>query len=242
MKFKTIGNSDGHRILLIHPMFVTLEFFSHLIECLKEDYFIITPILDGHNKDEDSTFLSVEDEANKILAYLQDNDIKELDFILGTSLGAIIAFEIYKRNEISINKVYLDGGPFFKFGPLLQKIAAKKFYSICSKVRENPQNAIEKLGNLFPDIANQMVEVCGRITKESVRNLPHACYSFNLPDLNATAQKAITFLYGTKEPARLCIFRLRKYKYSRIIKKRGFRHCGYLLSCPEEYAEMLKAN
>lgn len=240
MKFKTIGNSDGHRILLIHPMFITSEFFSHLIEYLKNDYFIIMPTLDGHHEDEVSTFLSVEDEADKILAYLQDNDIKELDFILGTSLGAIIAFEVYKRNEICINKLYLDGGPFFKFGSLLQKIAAKKFYNICSKIRKNPQNVIKKLSDLLPDIANQMIEVCGRITKESVKNLPHACYSFNLPYLDAAAQKAIIFLYGTKEPARLCIFRLKKYKYSRIIKKRGFNHCGYLLSCPEEYAEMLK--
>lgn len=242
MKFKTVGNPDGHRILLIHPMFITAKFFSHLIEYLKKDYFIIIPTLDGHDKDENSTFLSVEDEADKILAYLQDNDIKKLDFVLGTSLGAIIAFEVYKRNKININKVYLDGGPFFKFGPLLQKIAAKKFYSICSKVRENPQNVIEKLGNLFPGIANEMIEVCGRITEESVGNLPHACYSFKLPNLDIAAQKAIIFLYGTKEPARLCIFRLKKYKYSCIIKKRGFNHCGYLLLCPKEYGEMLKKN
>lgn len=242
MKFKTAGNPNGHRILLIHPMFATSKSFFNLIEYLKKDYFVITPTLDGHDKDENSTFLSIEDEADKILAYLQDNDIKELDFVLGTSLGAIIAFEVYKRNKICINKVYLDGGPFFKFGPLLQKIAAKKFCNICSKIRKNPENAIKKLDNLFPGIGSEMMEVCCRITKESVKNLARACYSFTLPSLDKTEQKAVIFLYGTKEPARLCIFRLKKYKYSHIIKKNGFNHCGYLLSCPKEYAEMLKEN
>ena len=45
---------------------------------------------------------------------------------------------------------------------------------------------------------------------------------------------------GTKEPARLCTFRLRRYKSGSIVKKKGYRHCGYLLSHPDEYAEMLK--
>lgn len=177
-----------------------------------------------------------------MLAYLKDNSIKELDFMLGTSLGAIIAFEIYKRNEIRINKVYLDGGPFFKFGALLQKVAAKKFCNICSEVRQNPQKAINKIERLFKGLGNEMCEVACHITEESIKNLAHACYSFTLPNLKPVEQKSVVFLYGTKEPARFCIFRLRKYKYSRIIKKNGFSHCGYLLSYPKEYAEMLKEN
>lgn len=242
MKFKTVGNPYGHRILLIHAMFVTSESFFALIEYLKNDYFIITPTLDGHDINENSIFLSVEDEADKILGYLQDNDIKELDFVLGTSLGAIIAFEIYKRNEININKVYLDGGPFFKFGPLLRKISTKKFQNICSKIQQNREKAVSKLDSLFPGLGNQMFEVCCNITEESVKNLAYACYSFKLPNLNIEAQKSVIFLYGTKESARFCIHRLKKYKYSRVIKKNGFKHCGYLLSCPKEYAEMLKGN
>lgn len=242
MKFKTIGNPNGRRILLIHAMFVTSESFFSLTEYLKQDYFIITPTLDGHDINENSIFLSVEDEANKVLAYLKDNYIKELDFILGTSLGAIIAFEIYKRNKININKVYLDGGPFFKFGPLVQKILTKEFLDICNRVQQNTEKAVNKLNSLFPGLGNQMFDVCSHITEDSVKNLARACYSFKLPDLNIDAQKSIVFLYGTKESARLCIFRLKKYKYSRIIKKSGFNHCGYLLSCPKEYAEMIKAN
>lgn len=242
MKFKTIGNPNGHTILLIHAMFATSESFLTLIEYLKEDYFMIIPTLDGHDKNENSIFLSIEDEADKILTYFQDNNIKELDFVLGTSLGAIIAFEVYKRNEIRINKVYLDGGPFFKFGSAIQKIAIKKFCNICSKIRKDPQNSIKKLDKLFPSWGKQMSEVCCHITEESVKNLARDCYSFTLPDLEVTAQKSVIFLYGTKEPARLCIFRLKKYKYSRIIKKSGFKHCGYLLSNPKEYAEMLKKN
>jgi Esterase/lipase len=240
MKFQTAGNPNGRKALLIHAMFVTSEGFSALVEYLKDDYFMIIPTLDGHDANEGSDFLSVDDEADKILCYLQENNIDELDFVLGTSLGAIIAFEVYKRNVLHIDKVFLDGGPFFNFGSLLQKIAVRKFWSICTKVRKDRENAVKKLDELFPGLGNIMLDVCSHITERSVQNLAHACYSFLLPQLDETAQKPITFLYGTKEPALMCVPRLKKYKYSYIIKKEGYSHCGYLLSHPEEYAEMLR--
>ncbi len=133
MRFQTTGNPDGPIAVLIHAMFVTSDGFTTLVEYLKDNYFIIMPTLDGHDVAEGSTFLSIEDEADKILAYLQKNNIYGLDFILGTSLGAIIAFEVYRRNEVHINKVFLDGGPFFSFGTLFTKIAGKNFWYICSK-------------------------------------------------------------------------------------------------------------
>ncbi|GLC31839.1 alpha/beta hydrolase [Clostridium omnivorum] len=239
MNFKIVGNPNNPKILLIHAMFVSSDSFEALSEYLKEDYFLIIPTLDGHDVNENSIFMSLEDEADKILSYLKQNNIENLDFILGTSLGAIIAFELYKRNEVQINKVFLDGGPFFNFGPFLQTIAFKKFWGICNSIRKDSKNALKKLDSLFPGSGNNMLQVCSHITMLSVRNLAHACYSFSLPKLDEAAQKPIIFLYGTKEPARMCIPRLRRYKYSAIIKKVGYKHCGYLLSNPKDYARML---
>lgn len=241
MRFKTISNPGGRRALLIHAMFTNSESFSALAEYLNEDYFVIIPTLDGHDTDnESSDFISYDDEAEKILAYLQENGIKELDFILGTSLGAIIAFEVYRRNKVHINKVFLDGGPFFNFGSLLQKIMKRKFWSICSKARQNPESAARKIDKLFPGLGIQMCHVCCHMSKKSVSNLAYACYSYSLPELGEAEQKAITFIYGTKEPALMCSRRLKIYKYSSFLRKAGYNHCGYLLSHPEEYAEILK--
>lgn len=240
MRFQTIGNHDGPRALLIHAMFMTSDSFLPLVEYLKEDYFIIMPTLDGHDEEENSVFLSIDDEVNKILTYLKQNNVIELDFILGTSLGAIVAFEVYHRNALHINKVFLDGGPFFKFGLLVEKVAMNKFWNTCSQIQQDPQNAMKIADNLFPCLGNLMSTVCGYITKESVKNLAHSCYSFSLPQLEESEQRRLTFIYGTKEPARMCILRLRKYKYSFILKKKCYSHCGYLLSHTKEYAEMLK--
>lgn len=240
MKFETVGNPDGSKVLLIHAMFMTPECFSVLIQYLKEDYFIIMPILDGHDFKEGSEFLSVYDEADKIIAYLQENNIKKLDFIMGISLGAIIALEVYRRNAVNVNRIYSDGGPFFNFGTLLQEIAAKKFWNICIEVRQNPEKAARTIDKLFQGLGNVMSEVCKSITEQNVKNLARACYSYKLPELNEAEQKSVAFLYGTKEPARFCIPRLKKYKNCRIIKKSGYSHCSYLLAHPGEYAEMLR--
>lgn len=243
MRFQTIGNPEGRRALLIHAMFTNSESFSALAEYLIEDYFVIMPTLDGHDaENENSDFISYDEEADKILAYLQERSIGELDFILGTSLGAIIAFEVYRRNKVHINKVFLDGGPFFNFGSLLQKIMMRKFWGICSKARQNPESAARKIDKLFPGLGRLMCNVCCHMSKESVSNLGHACYSYSLPELGEAEQKAITFIYGTKEPALMCSRRLKKYKYSSFLRKTGYNHCGYLLSHPDEYAKMLKEN
>lgn len=239
MKFQTHGKVDGPVALLIHAMFFNPLSFTPLVEHLKDDYYIIMPTLDGHDAKEDSTFLSVKDEGDKILNYLNENNISKVDLLLGTSLGAIIAFEVYNRNMVTIDKVFLDGGPFLNFPKFLIKIAEKKFWELCIKARENPMDAIKTFDKLFPGLGELITNVCKNITKESVENLATACYTFKLPNLDPTAQKPITFIYGSKEPARMSVFKLRKYKNSSFINKIGYNHCGFLLSHPKEYAELL---
>lgn len=240
MKFETVGNPDKRKVLFIHAMFMDARSFSSLVEYLKDDYFIIIPTLDGHDIENDSTFLSIYDEADKIINYLNYSGIKKLDFILGTSLGAIIALEVYGRNEIEIDKVYLDGGPFFVFGPLLKTFLSKKFWNICIRIRQNPDAAVKKINEFFPGIGNIMLDICSHMKKESMKNLSYACFTYKLPKINEEEQKSIAFMYGTKETARKCIFRLKRYKYSRIVRRHGYDHCGYLLLHPKEYAQMLR--
>lgn len=240
MKFKTIGNKDNCAILLIHAMFVTPDSFSGLIEYLKDSYFIIMPILDGHSKDENSHFISVEDESLKIMNYLNENNIESLSFILGTSLGAIIAMDVYSKANIKVNKVFLDGGPFFKFGPILKSIMRRKFLNVCNNAKNNPEKSKKELDKAFPSISNLMINVCSFISKDDVSNLSDACYSYNLPNLNENSQKKITFIYGTKEIARFSILFIKKYKYSKIIKKKDLSHCEFIVNYPYEYSLLIK--
>lgn len=95
-------------------MFFDGRCFEEISEFLKEDYCVIIPTLDGHGTD-DTIFQSVQVEADKIIAYLKQNNITDLELLLGISMGGIIAFEVYRRKQLVTKHVFLDGVPFFDF-------------------------------------------------------------------------------------------------------------------------------
>lgn len=115
MIFKTAGVSGKPIILIVHAMFMSYNMYNELIKLLKDNYYIILPVLDGHDLCETSAFISAEDEAKKIISYLNENDISQIDILLGTSLGEIIAFEVFRKKEVNVRKLFLDGAPFILF-------------------------------------------------------------------------------------------------------------------------------
>jgi pimeloyl-ACP methyl ester carboxylesterase len=95
--------------------------YYHFEKLLPNSYLII-PTLDGHYMENKTSFISLNDQVDKIFDFLKKNNIIELFCIAGTSLGALIAFEIYKRHKIKIRKIIFDGGPFFEFNCFQQYI------------------------------------------------------------------------------------------------------------------------
>ena len=77
------------------------------------------------------------------------------------------------------------------------------------------------------------------VTIESLRNLMESCYNLETPKLSILSQKKITFVYGTKDIARLCLPRIRKYKNSRFVEIDLMGHCGYFREDAEEYVKNL---
>lgn len=81
--------------------------------------------------------------------------------------------------------------------------------------------------------------VAPSVTIESLRNLIESCYNLETPKLSILSQKKITFVYGTKDIARLCLPRIRKYKNSRFVEIDLMGHCGYFREDAEEYVKNL---
>ncbi|PKC53352.1 hypothetical protein RhiirA1_404377, partial [Rhizophagus irregularis] len=62
MEFKEFGDSRNPKIMLIHGMATTWDIcYKAAIDELKNDFFIIVPVLDGHNPNEQSDFCSIQD-------------------------------------------------------------------------------------------------------------------------------------------------------------------------------------
>ena len=240
MEFKTFGNLNKPVVVLIHAMFSSEEMFYSIVEALEKSYYLIIPILDGHSLNEHTTFLSVQDEVDKISEYLKKRGIQSVDIILGTSLGGIIAFELFIQKNFSISRAYLDGTPFFNLPSICIRIMAFLFKRIAHRLPKTSNSFLDKL---YPAYSLKMKKICENMNDESITNLAKACYSYKLPKkINLNSGQRLTFIYSSKEIASMCIPMLKKYNNSDLIVKKGYSHCEFLAKDPKAYMEILLNN
>ena len=81
--------------------------------------------------------------------------------------------------------------------------------------------------------------VAPHIAFESLKNLILGCFGVSTPKLSIAKQSKLVFIYGSKDEARLCRPRIRKYKNATYIKLKGYGHCGLYQKSAWEYLKLL---
>lgn len=100
MNFKEYGNKNKDTIMLLHGGGLSWWNYREEAERLQESYHIIIPILDGHS-DSDRRFISIEDNAQEIIDYIENDYDGHISLIGGLSLGGQILLEILSiKNDI----------------------------------------------------------------------------------------------------------------------------------------------
>jgi pimeloyl-ACP methyl ester carboxylesterase len=93
MKFYEFGSEHHKSLMLLHGNASTGQMsFGKCIPHLAEKYHVIAVGLDGFDPTEQTDYISGEDEAEKIIKYIQVNLGGELCCIYGASLGCLPAF------------------------------------------------------------------------------------------------------------------------------------------------------
>ena len=96
------GDRDLPTIILLHGGGLSWWSLSPLIDALKDSYRIVTPIIDGHGEDGDTTFLSIEDSARKLLEYIGSEGSGKIFALGGLSLGAqIVAEALAEQHDVA---------------------------------------------------------------------------------------------------------------------------------------------
>lgn len=102
MKFKTFGRKENPAIVLLHGGGLSWWSLRKIIALLEEEYYLVAPILDGHGEDGETTFISIEDSARKLIGYIDEALGGKVHTICGLSIGGQIAAEVLsQRNDIS---------------------------------------------------------------------------------------------------------------------------------------------
>lgn len=236
MKITTYGDKKNEKILLLHPMFTSANFFDFMIDKLK-NYYLIIPTYSGHYKN--SNYISMEDEEKAIDEFLKENNIDRLKAIIGFSLGGNIAFHYFCNNQDKIEQVIVDSAPIFNFPNIIKKYFYNRYRKCLTNIKEHPENTVKELNKCFNGMGEVQQYIAPIVTIESLKNLLDSCYVVEIPKLDINSQRKITFVYGTKDIARLCLPRIRKYKSSQFIKVDSLGHCGYFRKNTDEYIKKL---
>ena len=100
MVAKEYGKSNKDTIILLHGAGLSWWNYEEVSELLKDEYHIILPILDGHTGS-DNDFTTIEDNADEIIKYIDENYNGKVKLIGGLSLGGQILLDILsKRDDI----------------------------------------------------------------------------------------------------------------------------------------------
>jgi pimeloyl-ACP methyl ester carboxylesterase len=236
MIIETFGNKNDKNILLIHGMAMEGQNY-HRFEKLLPDCHLIIPTLDGHHAENKTPFVSLSDQVDKIIAFLNENGIDELFCVAGTSLGALMAFELFKRRNPKVKKFIFDGGPFFEMNFFQECI----FEFICRFVFFLLKITKGKL--LYPrsllPIKQSVVDFSTFTTREDLRNIAHTIFNLEIPIPFDGEGAELIFLYGSKENALRSMKRFRGVAGYRLIRKDKLRHCQFVTNFPEEFAELI---
>ena len=93
MNYIEYGNENKDVIILLHGGGLSWWNYKSVAEMLKTNYHVIIPILDGHSGSSDN-FTSIEENAKRIIQFIDEKFEGFVTLIGGLSLGGQILLEI----------------------------------------------------------------------------------------------------------------------------------------------------
>jgi pimeloyl-ACP methyl ester carboxylesterase len=199
MKIKEFGKTDNEKIIILHGGGLSWWSLEPIIRILSKEFHVITPVIDGHGEDSETTFVSIGNVSEKIISYIDENCDGSVKAICGLSLGAQIVVDILsKRYDISqfaiIESALVKPIKFLKllYLPMINMLYPLIKYRWYSKLQAKallvPE---EQLDKYYEDSC--------KISKESLMNITFSNGTFEL-DSNISNTKAKVLIFvGEKE-------------------------------------------
>ncbi|WP_276862374.1 alpha/beta fold hydrolase [Anaerococcus tetradius] len=242
MNFLSYGDKNKRALLFIHGLSSTYDLcFGQLIPYLN-DYYLIFSELDGHSPTRDDDMLSLEDNIDRLEAYIISEMGGRLYGICGFSMGATIAVELISRGNISVEKVLLDGAVTSDLG--LMALPYTWAFIIgterIKKAKPIPKFLLDwMLGKDNRSVIEMMYD---KISKRTIRNALKYLYHYQISESLKNFTKPVLFWRGSEEPiAKKSEENLKKYisdMKSEVFE--GLGHGQFLHEHPNEYSKKLR--
>jgi pimeloyl-ACP methyl ester carboxylesterase len=239
---KETDNRSLPTIILLHGGGLSWWSLEPVIRLLRENYHIVTPIIDGHGEDAYETFISIEDSAQKLIQYIDAQHSGKVFAIGGLSIGAQIVTEVLSSREDIAEYAIIESALVYpiKGTSLMTVPAYKLFYGLIKRRWFSRLQAKTLLvpENMFELYYKESI----KMTKQSLINITLSNGNYELKHSISNTKAKVLIMVGGKE---ISIMRKSAKRLNEVIVGSelnilpGMGHGEISLLHPEMYVELL---
>ena len=238
MLVKEYGKSNKDIIILLHGGGLSWWNYEEVSEILKSNYHVILPILDGHSGS-DRDFTSIENNANEIIEYIDNNYNGNVKLIGGLSLGAQILLDILSKRDNICEYAIIESALVcpMKMTNRLIEPSINMSYGLIKK-RWFSKLQFKSL-KIKKELFDKYYIDSSNITKNNMISFLKANSNYHLKNIKTNKSKSIVIV-GSKE--RPIMIKSAKRIHDELINSEleilsGYYHGDLSINHPNEYAE-----
>ena len=241
MIVKEYGKSNKDIIILLHGGGLSWWNYEEVSEILKSNYHVILPILDGHSGS-DRDFTSIENNANEIIEYIDNNYNGNVKLIGGLSLGAQILLDILSKRDNICEYAIIESALVspMKMTNRLIELSINMSYGLINKKWFSKLQF--KSLKIKKELFDKYYIDSSNITKNNMISFLKANSNYHLKNIKTNKSKSIVVV-GRKE--RPIMIKSAKIIHDELINSEleilsGYYHGDLSINHPNEYAEKVK--
>lgn len=251
MKFHEFGDKSKPHIMMIHGGGNAWWNYLRQARALSSNYHVILPTLDGHGEEYQTSYISTEDSAEKLLQYIDTYCNGQLFCLCGVSLGGQIVMEIMSQRPNITQKAIIDGSLCYP-NPVMAKycILMVKLFGGMMFGKTSSKWMLAMLRRWLPkmqfpkEIEDYYIQDMPRLRKETLYTIYRTYMAeYRLKENISNTKAQVMYWYGSREMSSVKksaqMFK-QLVPTCEIYEAKGYNH-GYLaVYLPEEWLKVAK--
>lgn len=199
MLFKDFGDKSLPTIVLLHGGGLSWWSLQNAVEALQPSYHVVTPVIDGHGEDGDETFISIEDSAKKLIAYIDNSYCGKVYAIGGLSIGAQIVTEILSVRENIAEYAIIESALVYPIKGVTTLTVPT--FKLCYGLIQKKWFSKMQAKTLFvpDDLFDKYYEDSLKISKQSLINITISNGNYKLKSAIHITKSKVLIIVGEKE-------------------------------------------
>ena len=241
MRYVEYGNQNPETVILLHGGGLSWWNYRDVAQLLSDRFHVVLPILDGH-ADSDAPFTSIDDNAARIIAHIDEHFGGKVLAIGGLSLGGQIAVEILTQRSDICRFALIESAlvkPMKLTHALIKPTFGMSYGLIKQKWFAKMQAAYLGIPQkLFDDYYR---DTC-KITKEDMIAFLESNSAYSIKPALRDAQAKVHIVFGSKEQSSIRTSgKLLNHTIlgSTLQMLPGYSHGDLSLNHPQAYAQKL---